>query len=66
MGPQKKFKSSVRQKILSIRQKGHQQTGKGSLTVLNQIGDKYPIYIKNSRRWTPEKQITPLKNGAQS
>ena len=21
---------------------------------------------KNSRRWTPEKQITPLKNGAQS
>jgi hypothetical protein len=26
----------------------------------------YPIYIKNSRRWTPENQITPLKNGAQS
>ena len=25
-----------------------------------------PIYIKNSRRWTPENQITPLKNGAQS
>jgi hypothetical protein len=24
------------------------------------------IYIKNSRRWTPENQITPLKNGAQS
>jgi hypothetical protein len=23
------------------------------------------IYIKNSRRWTPENQITPLKNGAQ-
>jgi hypothetical protein len=22
--------------------------------------------IKNSRRWTPENQITPLKNGAQS
>ena len=22
------------------------------------------IYIKNSRRWTPENQITPLKNGA--
>jgi hypothetical protein len=26
----------------------------------------YPIYTKNSRRWTPENQITPLKNGAQS
>ena len=25
-----------------------------------------PIYIKNSRRWTSEKQITPLKNGVQS
>ena len=24
------------------------------------------IYIKNSRRWTPENQIIPLKNGAQS
>ena len=24
------------------------------------------IYIKNSRRWTPENQITPVKNGAQS
>jgi hypothetical protein len=24
------------------------------------------IYIKNSRRWTPENQITPFKNGAQS
>ena len=24
------------------------------------------IYIKNSRRWTPENQITPLTNGAQS
>ena len=26
---------------------------------------KYPIYIKNSRRWTPENQITLLKNGVQ-
>jgi hypothetical protein len=26
---------------------------------------KYPIYIKKSRRWTPENQVTPLKNGAQ-
>ena len=26
----------------------------------------YPIYIKNSRGWTPENQITPLKDGAQS
>jgi hypothetical protein len=24
------------------------------------------IYIKNSRRWIPENQITPLKSGAQS
>jgi hypothetical protein len=24
------------------------------------------IYIMNSRRWTPENQITPLKSGAQS
>jgi hypothetical protein len=24
------------------------------------------IYICNSKRWTPENQITPLKNGAQS
>jgi hypothetical protein len=24
------------------------------------------IYIKNSRGWTPENQITPLRNGAQS
>jgi hypothetical protein len=23
----------------------------------------YPIYIKNSRRWTPENQITPLNMG---
>jgi hypothetical protein len=23
------------------------------------------IYIKNSRGWTPENQITPLKDGAQ-
>jgi hypothetical protein len=30
--------------------------------------DRGLIYnnIKNSRRWTPENQITPLKNGAQS
>jgi hypothetical protein len=38
----------------------------GSLPTLNQIGDYHPIYIKNSRRWTPENQITPLKIGAQS
>jgi hypothetical protein len=24
------------------------------------------IYIKNSRSWTPENQITPLKNGTES
>jgi len=32
-------KASERQKTLSIRQKGHQQIGKGSLPILNQIGD---------------------------
>ena len=31
----------------SIRQKGHQQTGKGSFPILEQIGDLYLIYIKN-------------------
>jgi hypothetical protein len=30
------------------------------LPILHQIEDYYPIYIKNSRRWTPENQITPL------
>jgi hypothetical protein len=34
-----KLQSSVRQKTLSIRQKGHQQIGKGSLPILNLIGD---------------------------
>jgi hypothetical protein len=33
------LEASARQKILSIRQKGHQQIGKGSLPILNQIGD---------------------------
>jgi hypothetical protein len=61
-----KFKPSVRQKIPSIRQKGHQQIGKGALPFLKQIGDYYPIYIKNSRRWTPEKSNNPIKIGAQS
>jgi hypothetical protein len=28
--------------------------------------DMHPTYIKNSRRWTSENQITPLKNGAQN
>jgi hypothetical protein len=27
---------------------------------------RYSSYIKNSRRWTSENQITPLKNGAQN
>jgi hypothetical protein len=48
---------------VSIRQKGHQQIGKGSLPILNQIGDLYPIYTKSSRIWTPENQITLLKMG---
>jgi hypothetical protein len=34
-----KLKASARQKTLSIKQKGHQQIGKGSLPSLNQIGD---------------------------
>ena len=29
-------------------------------------GDSYPIYIKNSRRWTPENQIALLKMGYRS
>ena len=43
------YKAFVRQKTQSIRQKGHQQTVKGSLAILNQIGDQYLIYINNSR-----------------
>jgi hypothetical protein len=38
MGPHK-IPVSVRQKTLSIREKGHQQIGKGSLRMLNRIGD---------------------------
>jgi hypothetical protein len=34
-----KMQISVRQKTLSIRQKGHQQIGKGFLPILNLIGD---------------------------
>ena len=34
-----KLQSSVRQKTLSIRQKGHQQIGNESLPILNQMGD---------------------------
>ena len=33
-----KLQSFSKQKAPSIRQKGHQQIGKGSLTILNQIG----------------------------
>ena len=57
---------AVRQKTLTIRQKGHQQIWKGSLPILNQIGDWYQIYIKNLRSWPIENQINPLKNEAQS
>ena len=35
----KNCKASARQKTPSIRQKGHQEIGKGSLPILNQIGD---------------------------
>jgi hypothetical protein len=34
-----KLQASVRQKILSIRQKGLQQIGKGFLPIINLIGD---------------------------
>jgi hypothetical protein len=34
-----KLQISVRQKILSMRQKGHQRIWKGSLPILNLIGD---------------------------
>jgi hypothetical protein len=34
-----KLQSSVRQKTLSIKQKGHQHIGKGSFPILNPIGD---------------------------
>jgi hypothetical protein len=34
-----KLQSFCKQKAPSIRQKGHQQIGKGSLPILNQIGD---------------------------
>jgi hypothetical protein len=42
--------------------KSYQLIGKGSLPILNQIGNWYPIYIKNSRTWTSENQTTLLKN----
>ena len=34
-----KLQSFCRQRILSIRRKGHQQIGKGSLPILDLIGD---------------------------
>jgi hypothetical protein len=48
------------------RTNGNQQIGKRSLVILTQIGGKYPIYIKNSRSWTPVYQLTLLKNGVKS
>jgi hypothetical protein len=47
-----KLQSFCKEKTPSIRQKDHQQISKGSLLIL-----------KNSRRWTPENQITSLKMG---
>jgi hypothetical protein len=44
-----KLQSFCREKILSIRHKGHQKIGKGFLPILNLIGDYYPIYTKSSR-----------------
>ena len=31
------------------------------LPILNQIGNYFPIYTKNSRSWTPEKSNNPIK-----
>jgi hypothetical protein len=59
----KNTQQSIRQKTLSIRQKGHQQIGKGFLPTLNLIRDYYPIYTKSSRNWASKIQITPLKMG---
>jgi hypothetical protein len=47
----------------TVRQIGIQQIWKRSLPMLNPIGSKYPIYIKDSRNWSPESQITLLKMG---
>jgi hypothetical protein len=58
-----KLQSFCKAKDTVNKTKKHQQIGKGSLPILDQIGDYYPIYIKNSRMWNPENQITPLKMG---
>jgi hypothetical protein len=58
-----KSQSFCKAKDTVNKTKGHQQIGKGSLPILNPIGDLYPIYTKNSRRWTPENRIIPLKMG---
>ena len=56
-----KLQSFCKTKDTVNKTKRPPQIGKGSLPILNQIGDLYPIYTKNSQRWTPENQITPLK-----
>jgi hypothetical protein len=61
-----KLHSFISQKALSIRQKGDQQIGKGSLPILNLIWDLYPIYTNNGRSWAPEKSNNPIKNWVQS
>jgi DMSO reductase anchor subunit len=48
---------------LSIAQNGNQHTGKIFLLILHPIEGKFPIYIKNSRTYTPENQISLLKMG---
>jgi hypothetical protein len=58
-----KLQSFCKAKDTVNKIKGHQQIGKGSLPIINQIGDWYSIYTKSSRSWTPEIQITPLKMG---
>ena len=44
-----KLQSFCKAKDTIIRQKGHQQIGKVSLPIPNQIGGEHPIYIKISR-----------------
>jgi hypothetical protein len=58
-----KLQTFCKQRTLLIGQKGNQEIGKRSLPTLQPIECYYPIYIKNSRSYTPKNQITLLKMG---
>jgi hypothetical protein len=58
-----KLQSFCKSKDTVIGQNGNQQIGKRSLPISHLIEVYYSIYTKNSRSWTPENQITLLKNG---